>query len=409
MRILQLSQFYRPVIGGEERHVETLSQCLAARGHEVTLLTFATQGDAGVSVDAGVRVVRVKPMAARVPGLYSDASWPHAMPVSDLSVSRAVAAEIRRSRPDVAHAHNWIVNSALAPLRRAGVPLIQTLHDYGQVCATQRLMWRRRAECTGPEVRKCLGCSREKFGLLRGTATVLGNGVMSRRRSTTVQKFIAVSTAVARGVAPQANGSSISCGVASEVVANFIPDAQVLDKAPLNGPDAPITFVGDLSRDKGVHILLAAYSQLGVAPSLQLIGRITPETPQSLPAGAHATGPLPHSRVIDYVRSGQLLIAPSTWQEPCPTVVLEGMAAAKPVIASRIGGITDMVDDGKTGILVPPADPEALSSAIRRLLSDKDLAHSMGLAGRDRARQFTVTAIVDRLERLYSEQLPSAN
>lgn len=407
MRILQLSQFLEPAIGGEERHVQTLSECLVQRGHDVSLLTFATQGDAGTTYKHGVRIIRVRTTASHFPFLYTDVNEPHAMPIPDPAIARAIAAEIRRSRPDVAHAHNWIVNSALGPLRRAEIPLIQTLHDYGQVCATQRLMWKRRAECSGPELLKCLGCSREKFGSVRGAATVFGNGLMSYRRHSVIHRFVSVSGSVADAVATGDTRHRVSRGVSSTVIPNFIPDSQVLDDVPEPGPDAPITFVGDLARDKGVYVLLEAYAGLGAAPPLQLIGRLTPEAPRHLPRGVTATGPLPHPDVLDAVRAGQLHVVPSLVRDACPTVVLEGMAAGKPVVASDVGGIPDMVIPEQTGLLVPPSDPAALESALRRILDNPPQARAMGLAGRDRSRRFTVSAVVDQLESLYRQYAAS--
>lgn len=163
-----------------------------------------------------------------------------------------------------------------------------------------------------------------------------------------------------------------------------------------------------MSKDKGITVLLEAYRRLRHAPSLILVGRRTPDTPEDLHRGAYATGPLPHSATMDLVRDAQVLVVPSTWQDPCPTVVLEGMAAARPVVASAVGGITDMVADGETGLLVPPGDADALAVALSAILSDRERATSMGRAGRDRSRSFTVSAVVDRLEHVYSKHVPSS-
>jgi glycosyltransferase involved in cell wall biosynthesis len=407
MKILQLAQFYDPVIGGEERHVRTLGQCLAQRGHSITLITFATAANEGETSDGDVRIIRVRPSASRLPFVYSDRSWPHAMPIPDPAITHAITTEVAKNRPNIAHAHNWVVNSALRPLRRAGVPLVMTLHDYSQVCPTKRLMEMRRRDCTGPALAKCLACSAEKFGRLSGTATLLGNASLSRRRRDSVDQFISVSEAVASRVASRPKQTIVAAGVDSIVIPNFIPDSQVVEGVSRVASDAPIAFVGDLSKDKGITVLLQAYRRLRHAPSLILVGRRMPDTPEDLPRGAYETGPLPHSAAMDLVRDAQVLVVPSTWQDPCPTVVLEGMAAARPVVASAVGGITDMVADGETGLLVPPGDADALAVALSAILSDRERATSMGQAGRDRSRSFTVSAVVDRLERVYSKHAPS--
>jgi len=179
-----------------------------------------------------------------------------------------------------------------------------------------------------------------------------------------------------------------------------------IPRAPL---DAPIAFVGDLVKDKGINVLLDAYCHLQHAPPLILVGRRTPESPIDLPRGVHATGSLPHSAAMEILRKAQVLVVPSTWQDPSPTVVLEGMAAGRPVVASAVGGITDMVINGETGLLVPPGDADALAAALSTVVNNPDQARAMGLAGRNRSRSFTVSAVVDRLEAVYSSlALPRA-
>jgi glycogen synthase len=99
------------------------------------------------------------------------------------------------------------------------------------------------------------------------------------------------------------------------------------------------------------------------------------------------------------------VIVPSIWDDPCPTVVLEAMAAGRPVIASATGGIVDMVVDKVTGLLVAPGDASALAQAISSVLRDPQAAQAFGAAGRDRAREFTVSAVVERVERLYANTI----
>ena len=112
-------------------------------------------------------------------------------------------------------------------------------------------------------------------------------------------------------------------------------------------------------------------------------------------------GALPHDQVLSLFRSARTVVVPSVWSDPCPTVVLEAMAAGRPVVAAASGGILDMVVDGVTGVLVPPGDAAALAGAINSVLSDPDRGRAFGAAGRDRAREFTVSSVVERIERMY--------
>lgn len=406
MKILQLAQFLPPHIGGEERHVWNLARALAARSHAVTLLGLAADEDeAGETVVDDVQVVRVRSAASRLSVLYSDSARPHALPLPDPAVSRAIRRRLASGRFEVAHAHNWIVNSALAPTAAAGVPLVLTLHDYSHICATKRLMEYETRQCPGPSPRRCLPCSSAHYGALRGAITVTANAWAARRRAKLVTEATAVSRAVADAVAIPANRWLHSAQLRARVIPNFIPDEIVVDEIPAAQPDAPMLFVGDLTPDKGVQTLLEAYEQLDSPPPLVLVGRSPTSNSWVFPAGVRWVGELPHDEVVSLLRSARAVVVPSMWADPCPTVVLEAMAAGRPVVAAASGGILDMVVDRCTGLLVPPGDTAALAKALTEMLDHPDTAQAWGIAGRDRAREFTVGAVVERIEQTYADAI----
>ncbi|OBG42612.1 hypothetical protein A5672_11465 [Mycobacterium alsense] len=406
MKVLLLAQFLPPCHGGEQRHVWTLAKGLVARGHEVTLLGFAMGGDEpGESYSEGVRIVRVRTGASHLPGIYKDSATPHALPVPDPLVSRAIRRELSDGGFDVVHAHNWIVNSALSPAARAQVPVVMTLHDYSHMCATKRLMEHGTHMCPGPSPARCLSCATAHFGPVRGPLTLAANTWSAWRRANRVSRVAAVSGAVATAVALRDHSWMGRIGLNAEVVPNFIPDDIVLENIPATDPDAPLLFVGDLTLDKGVQTLLDAYRLLDGPPPLVLVGNSLPENEWTMPDGAQWLGLLPHDKVLPFFRSARAVIVPSIVGDACPTVVLEAMAAGRPVVASATGGIIDMVVDGVTGRLVPPGDVPALALAIASVVDDPRAARAFGAAGRDRARQFTVSAVVERVEGLYASAI----
>lgn len=399
MRILQLAQFLPPVAGGEERHVWTLARALAGRGHDVTLVGLAAGTERpGETAADGVRLIRVRSSASRLAALYTDPARPHALPIPDPAVSRAIRRVLAAERFDVVHAHNWIVNSALRPAARAGVPVVMTVHDYSHVCATKRFMEHGRTCCTGPSPARCLSCATDHYGPVTGPVTAVANAWSARRRAAGVAAAAAVST-------PVAAAADLRAGLGARVIPNFIPDEIVVEDIPPVGSDAPLLFVGDLSRDKGVDVLLEAYEKLDGATPLVLAGRPVDTADWALPPGARVLGELPHAEVLALLRSARAVVVPSVWPDPCPTVVLEAMAAGRPVVAAASGGIVDLVVDGRTGHLVPPGDPGALAAALDSLLADPEQARAVGAAGRDRVRLFTVSAVVGRIEQLYTDCL----
>jgi glycogen synthase len=409
MKILLLAQFLPPTLGGEERHVWTLARALAARNHDVTLLGFATTPEErGERHSEGVRIVRVRTAASHVPALYGDSTRPHALPLPDPLVSRAIRLELSSSDFDVVHAHNWIVNSAIGPATRTKVPLVMTLHDYSHICATKRLMEHEDQLCPGPSATRCLPCAASHYGVVNGAITLAANAWSARRRASRVSSFAAVSNAVAFAVkGDDGIGRPPRTGLNAEVIPNFIPDEIVLDDIPQPGRNAPLLFVGDLMPDKGVQTLLDAYRLLTAPPPLVLAGRSTPHSVWDIPDGVELVGAQPHSEVLKYFRSARMVLVPSLCADACPTVVLEAMAAGRPVVAAASGGIVDLVADGETGFLVPPGDAPALASAIASLLDDPAAAQALGAAGRNRAREFTVGAVVQRVERMYESAIAS--
>jgi glycosyltransferase involved in cell wall biosynthesis len=415
MRILLLAQFFPPDIGGEERHVLNLANTLAQRGHAVAV---ATQRMAAVpdreTLASGVRVHRFATAAMRLPGVYSS-NRAHHPPVPDPLGVRALARITRQERPHVVHAHNWIVNSAVA-LRRSsptGVRfgLVLTLHDFSHVCATKRLM-RMGSPCEGPAVARCLPCATDHYGPALGPLTAAATALMRPWKNRAIDHVVCVSNAVARG-------NHLPPGPNTSVIPNFVLDEFVLgrtgdvagSRAEGSAPDLPegefLLFVGELSGDKGLPTLLRAYESLGrKRPPLLLIGRRTPDTPSRFPDGAEMRAEWPHDHVMAAFRRCLFAVLPSICLDACPTTVLEAMASGRPVVATTTGGIVDMIVDGRNGLLVPPGDEHKLAEAMARLLSDADLRARLAAGAQDRVQGFTASAVVDRLEAVYARVAP---
>ena len=118
------------------------------------------------------------------------------------------------------------------------------------------------------------------------------------------------------------------------------------------------------------------------------------------------TGVLDDARRNAILQLSRVVVLPSL-SEGLPVSLLEAMAFGKPVVATAAGGISEVVDDGVTGLLVPPRDPHALASALRQVLSDDALAERMGRAGRRRMEEvFPMNALGGRMRELYRALVP---
>jgi len=215
-----------------------------------------------------------------------------------------------------------------------------------------------------------------------------------------------------------------------------------------------ILYVGRVSPEKGVADLIAAFGELALErPGLQLdlvgpvallpysiirlleqdptIRRLTPyygtdlvsrfrkqiagarssfraALEASVPAGLEHRvqfhGPVPHDELPALYGRARVFAFPSLWQEPFGLPILEAMAMNLPVVASRSGGIPEIVTAGETGLLCDRGDVSELAGALRRVLDDPDLAERLGKAGADRARdQFSWKAAGERLADIYTD------
>lgn len=397
MRILMVAQSFSPIVGGEERIVEDLSHELAQRGHEVAVATMRQPLGEPPPREDGVEVELLETAMSRVPGLAADPERAYAPPAPDPLALRDLRAAIRRHRPDVVHAHNWLVHSYLPLDRRSGPAFVLSLHDYSLVCATKRFFYKG-GVCSGPGPRKCLAHSLSYYGVAKGALAAAGvaaaNPVLRRR----VDMFLPVSAAVR-------DLSGIDAALPHRVVPNFIgelPPPPPADEPRLRElPDEPyILYFGDVTEDKGVGVLVEAYRELEGAPPLVLIGRQELEGVRDVP-GVHALDPMPHPVAIEALRRAAFTAAPSLLPESFGIVALEAAAAGKPTIATDHGGLRDVVADGETGFLVTPGHREEMRSALARLAGDPDLRARMGEAARRRAAEFGPDVVVPEFEAAY--------
>ena len=178
---------------------------------------------------------------------------------------------------------------------------------------------------------------------------------------------------------------------------------------PFAGIGRPrVLFVGRLAPQKGVSTLVAAAGLLKHPSARLLLVGDGPER-KALEKEAkrigmgdrlHFVGFVAHERLPAVLVHADLLVLPSLYEE-LGTVLLEAMQAALPIVASNIGGIPAVIEDGVNGLLVPPGEPEALARAIDRLLADRDLARRLSEGAQERGKDYDWEVLAERVLRVY--------
>jgi alpha-maltose-1-phosphate synthase len=375
VKVSLLTREYPPdVYGGAGVHVEYLARALSASG--LVDLTVHCEG-------------------ADRPGAVAHRPWDA---LSD-SVLRVFSEDLSMAEAAgdaaVVHSHTWYANLAghLAALRY-GIPHVVTVHSLEPLRP-----WK--AEQLGGGY--ALSSWAERVAVESAAAVVAVSDGMRGDVLTAYPEIAADRVRVIRN------------GIDTVEYAPD-PDTSVLAKHGIDPARPYVIFVGRITRQKGVPVLLRAAAALD--PSAQLVlcagAADTPalaEEVSSLVAGLQATRSgviwipemLPKPSVIQLLTHALAFVCPSVY-EPLGIVNLEAMACSTAVAASRVGGIPEVVEDGVTGLLVPPDDPAALADALNALLRDPARAAAMGRAGRLRAvDEFSWDAVAVQTAALYAE------
>jgi glycosyltransferase involved in cell wall biosynthesis len=424
MHVVQLTDFYRPVIGGLELHVETLSRELISLGHSVTVVTFQVGDQPTEETTEGVRVIRIRGWSTRLTAFHADTMRPFHPTIPDPGAMAALRQVVQRERPDVVHSHSWLEYSYFPQYRaRRGPAHVVTLHDYGLACPKKTLQYsgRRAATgagdlpaqpapnasqpCSGPRLAKCLGCAPAQYGLLKGTAVTTGLRA-SRVLHGRADRYIAVSADVAkssRAVLP--GGSQVV--IIPPMVPNSLPALAGKTPRPqfLPAEDGYLMFVGVLGRHKGVDVLLEARRRMRNQPPLVLIGTSHGDLPHVDGPGVVVVRDVDVAQVMASWTRAAVAVVPSVWNEPMPRVAMEAMLAGRAIVASDVGGLREIVAHGATGYRVPPGDPGALAAALDDLLDDPQKRQRFGEAARVHARRFEAAVVAPQIVTVFEDTI----
>jgi glycosyltransferase involved in cell wall biosynthesis len=363
MRVLIIHNRYSRR-GGEDDVVDTEMAQLRSGGHEVAIMD---PGSADLSI-------------ARAGFELAALTW-----------NPVAAATFRglcmRFRPDVVHAHNLFPRlgpSVLLETRRLGLPLVMTLHNYRWLCPAGTFT---RA---GQVCRLC-AAGNYAHGIRHGCL----------RRSHAVTATYAVALTIARlNQWPYRLAHRLACvseAQRKEYLAAGWPAEKLLVKsnfiaqmpAPATEAGEGVLFLGRLSEEKGPRILLDAWKALNPSnATLSMAGEgpLEDELQRDTPPGVRWLGFLGPGAVKTTLASHACLTMPSIWPETFGLAAVQAMACGRPVVASAIGGLPELVQHGETGLLVEPGNHRDLADKLRWMLDHPEERQAMGR----RARAFAL-------------------
>ncbi len=404
MRILTCCNVYPPnFIGGAELVAHYQSKALQAAGHQVQV--FAGLPGSGwkqyhLKQDFydGLAVHRVHLTPKDYQSEFVNFIHPH--------VERHFSELLAHFRPDVVHFHN-IVGLSVVLIRLAhefGAPTVLTVHDHWGFCFKNTLMKTEEATCTN--FTRCDEC--QPFiddGACRQIPMRLRQDyfqLVMRDIDAFVSPSHYLAAAYIKAGVPLNKFNIIPYGIDFDTFAGV--------KRTVGDGRVRFSFIGYFGRHKGVSLLLTALSLMKnlSLSRLNLVGDGTEIDMYKSQLGKNGCaehvkfwGKVDNTRIWEAYRETDVLVLPSIWPENHPVSITEAMSSGIPVIASRIGGIPELVEHGKTGFLFESGNPADLAAKMDRLVADPKLREVFGRTGQIRMRDNTYPNQVQKLLHIY--------
>jgi len=361
LRILHVYKDYHPILGGIENHIKTLAEAQAAAGHEVTALVTNPGGEPADAVLNGVRVIRAWRIAT----------------VASTPLSLLFPLLLARQKPQITHLHfPYPVGEVSQLLMGNGRSFVITYHS--DVVRQQAILrWYR------PLLRR----------VLAGADAIMATSDRYIATSPFLAPLAHKCTVVPLAVDPQPFGAA----------APLLP--------PGNKPT--LLFLGQHRYYKGVDDLIRAMPQLdarlligGDGPMTTAWQRLASEL--NVMDRVQFLGRMADADLPGLYASADVFVLPANARaEAFGKVLLEAMAAGLPCVTTEVGtGTSFVVQDGVSGLVVPPQNPQALATAVNALLANPHLRRQMGAAGRKRVQsEFTPALMVSRVNAVYEKIL----
>ena len=407
MKILIINDYYS-FIGGAESYFFNLSELLKNKGHEV----FFFSTDHKPLIDPDYKYADFFPKAIKYSKLKITQYPKYAFKLFyNLETLDKLNKLIKEIQPDIIHTSSifqHLTSSFIEPCYKNKIPTVMSLHGCELICPAKTMIFKHESVCKDELCIKgnslhCIINKCENKKLINSLVASMEYQVRKwLRLKEKVDYFICPSQALLDLTA--------RAGIDKKklvLINNFLNDTH-LNKASDYTNKGYFLYVGRLSKEKGVDILLKAMTELPEV-KLHIVGTGNQEETLKEFAKEHN---LNNVKFLGFKKGAELeeeyknciaSILPSNWFENFPTTIMESFAYGKPVIASNIGGIPNMIINGETGILYEPSSINELILAIKSLYSSPELVKNMGINARTRAKEKFLSQIYfEKLLNLYN-------
>ena len=381
MKILQIYNEQRGQFGGEMAVVDTTMRVLAQNGQEPQLVMKSSR-----TLENSI----VKRVNAFWGGVYNVCAY--------LEMRRL----LQEDRPDVVHVHSvypMFSPSVLVACRQEGVPVVMTVHNWILTCPTWYHLHKGRVceDCVGGHEYQCVlkNC---RSNILESSAYALRSAVARRFR------LFHDNVSVLIVMTPFGKKNLLQAGFREDQIAVAPNPVSIKDTAASNPSEGEyVAFAGRVSPEKGVNVFLAAAARLPDIPfKVAGDGPVLPEMKARATPNVEFLGRLGFDELRAFYRRSRVLVVPSLCFEQFGMVAADAMAVGVPVIASKIGGLPYVVDEGVTGSLFEPGNPADLVQHVRRLWEDPQLCNQMGRVGQQKVmREYTEDIYFQNLMAVY--------
>lgn len=401
--ILQINKFHY-IRGGAERYYFNLSDLLEKKGHQV--VHFSTQSEKNIASEFNPYFVN-----------SMDISHPH-FGISGLRKAfkiiysfeskRKLEALVKKTRPDVAHVHNiyhHLSPSILPVLKKYHIPVVMSLHDYKLISPNYQFLCNEKVcEHHGSYYREMAHRS-IKNSYTASALCVLEAALHDAWGiyENTVDLFLAPSEFL--------KNKFVEYGFREDRI-KVLPYTLDLNEYngqyPVSGKEKYILFFGRLSKEKGVRVLIDAMKIVKNGVKLKIVGegplleslrlKIKKEKISNVEFLGFQTG----DELKRIIAGSAAVVVPSIWYENSPLVIYEAMALGKVIIGSRIGGIPELVDEGKTGLLFDAGDYRELATKIDYIWENDEGSAKLGEEAKRASAKFDFETHYGKIKEIYS-------